>query len=119
MKNAMQGVKEHGYDSFDVSPFWGNTEKWMGEILSQIESEKERNLYKIITKWVPPPTMEDITMASVEHSIDQSLKRLGKDTLDLVQLHWWDPNDIRYLDVGYYLTRLQEKGKIKHIGTTK
>jgi len=54
----------------------------------------------------------------VEHYIDQSLQKMNTDTLDLVQFHWWDYNDLSYIDAIEHLFSLKEKQKIKHIGVT-
>jgi aryl-alcohol dehydrogenase-like predicted oxidoreductase len=52
----------------------------------------------------------------VEHYIDQSLQKMNTDILDLVQFHWWDYNDLSYIDVIEHLFSLKEK--IKHVGLT-
>jgi aryl-alcohol dehydrogenase-like predicted oxidoreductase len=54
----------------------------------------------------------------VESSIDQSLARLGGDALDLVQFQWPDHGSSACLDVLGYLTLMQAKGKVQHLGIT-
>jgi aryl-alcohol dehydrogenase-like predicted oxidoreductase len=54
----------------------------------------------------------------VEHYIDQSLQKMNTDTLDLVQFHWWDYNNLSYMDAMKHLFSLKEKQKIKHVGVT-
>ncbi|MGI9491084.1 MAG: aldo/keto reductase [Geminicoccaceae bacterium] len=54
----------------------------------------------------------------VESSIDQSLARLGLEALDLVQFQWPDHGSSACLDVLGYLTLMQAKDKIQHLGIT-
>jgi len=54
----------------------------------------------------------------VEYYIDQSLQKMNTDTLDLVQFHWWDYNNLSYIDAIEHLFSLKEKQKIKHVGLT-
>jgi len=43
---------------------------------------------------------------------------MNTDSLDLVQFHWWDYNNPSYLDALNHLSKLQDEGKIKHLGLT-
>ena len=54
----------------------------------------------------------------VENAVDQSIARLGVDTLDLVQLQWPDHDSAGALDALGYLTLMQAKGKVRHLGIT-
>ena len=40
---------------------------------------------------------------------------MQKDKLDLVQFHWWDFSDRRYVDAAQALVQLQADGKIGHV----
>ncbi len=51
-------------------------------------------------------------------AIDRSLSRLGVDTLDLVQFHWWDYDRPGLLDTAGWLEALRAAGKIRHLGAT-
>jgi len=51
-------------------------------------------------------------------SIDNSLRSLGVDALDLVQFYWHDYNAPKYVGAAQRLADLQEAGKIRHIGVT-
>jgi len=51
------------------------------------------------TKWVPPPG--PMTRNIVESNIDVSLRRMNVEALDMLQFHWWDYEDSRYLDALY------------------
>jgi aryl-alcohol dehydrogenase-like predicted oxidoreductase len=53
-----------------------------------------------------------------EKIIDRSLKRLGTESLDLVQFHWWDYSVPNYIEAAFHLVELQKAGKIRYIGVT-
>src|SRR5690242_6016517 len=54
----------------------------------------------------------------VEDAIGVSLARMDVESLDLLQLHWWDYGDKSYLDALLHLAELQGEGKIRHLALT-
>ena len=71
-----------------------------------------------LTKWVPNPDVTHVTRNIVEKHIDTSMRRMGVDVLDMVQFHWWDYSDKRYLDALSFLAELQDEGKIVELSLT-
>ena len=59
-----------------------------------------------------------MTREVVENNIDRSLHRMGVETLDLLQFHWWDYQDSRYLDALTHLAELRDEGKIHRVALT-
>ena len=47
----------------------------------------------------------------MEENINTSLRRMDVDSLDLLQFHWWDYGDERYLDAMGHLENLRIEGK--------
>jgi aryl-alcohol dehydrogenase-like predicted oxidoreductase len=43
---------------------------------------------------------------------------MNTEQLDLLQFHWWDYADPRYLDALSELSRLRDEGRIRHLGLT-
>jgi aryl-alcohol dehydrogenase-like predicted oxidoreductase len=43
---------------------------------------------------------------------------MGTDRLDLLQFHWWDYGDRRYLDALKHLADLRDAGRIRHLALT-
>jgi aryl-alcohol dehydrogenase-like predicted oxidoreductase len=43
---------------------------------------------------------------------------MGVDRLDLLQFHWWDYSDQRYLDALKHLADLRDAGKLRHVALT-
>ena len=54
--------------------------------------------------------------ASIPLECDASLKRLGMDTIDLMQFHWPDETGVPVEDSWGALVRLQEQGKVRAVG---
>jgi len=59
-----------------------------------------------------------MTRRIVNDAIAVSLSRMGVGALDLLQFHWWDYSDNRYLDALKHLADLQSEGKIRHLALT-
>ena len=59
-----------------------------------------------------------MTRSIVEHYIDQSMKKMNVDVIDVIQFHWWDYNDANYIDALHELTNLRDNGKISHLALT-
>ncbi len=116
---AMFRYHDAGFITWDLADHYGPAEDLIGEFRRQVHSQRgEAALADVqaFTKWVPRPG--SMTSAIVRQNIDISLRRLGTDTLDLLQFHWWDYNDRRYLDALYHLADLQRQGKIRHLALT-
>ncbi len=54
----------------------------------------------------------------VERALDASLQRLGLDYIDLLLIHWPNPQYDRYVDAWRGLIRLLEDGRLRSIGTS-
>ena len=54
----------------------------------------------------------------VERAFEQSAERLGLDYIDLLLVHWPNPQQDRYVDAVRGLARLLEDGRLKAIGTS-
>jgi L-galactose dehydrogenase len=112
---------ERGINFLDVSPYYGLTkaETVLGKALKTIGREK----YILATKVGRyGQTMKDFdfSAARVTASVDESLKRLGVDHIDVLQAH-----DIEYGQLGQIigetipaLRKLQKTGKARFIGVT-
>jgi len=68
------------------------------------------------TKWVPHPGA--MTRRVVTEAIDVSCSRMGVERLDLLQFHWWDYRDERYLDALRQLADLRDEGRIRYLALT-
>ena len=64
------------------------------------------------------PNPGPMSSSIVTYYIDESLKKMNVDSIDLLQFHWWDYQDSSYLDALKHLSTLQNEGKIKYLGLT-
>lgn len=108
-----------GFTTWDLADHYGPAEDFIGEFRHQLvatRGEAALSNIQAFTKWVPRPGK--MTRKLVEDNINISRKRMGVETLDLMQFHWWEYRDPNYLDALKYMAELQQEGKIKHLALT-
>jgi aryl-alcohol dehydrogenase-like predicted oxidoreductase len=110
----MSEYHEAGLTTWDLADHYGPAEDFIGEFRRQLAAS--RSDVQAFTKWVPRPGR--MTRRIVEDNIAISLRRMAVDALDLLQFHWWEYDDTRYLDALMQLTQLRDEGKIKHLALT-
>ena len=121
-QTAIQSMFDYldaGFTTWDLADHYGPAEDFIGEFRRQlvaIRGQEALSNLQAFTKWVPRPTR--MTKQLVEKNIDISLRRMGVESLDLMQFHWWEYRDKNYLDALKYMVELQEEGKIKHLALT-
>jgi aryl-alcohol dehydrogenase-like predicted oxidoreductase len=116
---AMAAYHDAGFTTWDLADHYGPAEDLIGAFRREAAAERgESCLAEIqaLTKWVPHPG--PMTRRIVEEAIDLSRSRMAVDCLDLLQFHWWDYGDRRYLDALRHLADLQSDDKIRHIALT-
>src|SRR6266700_1109462 len=116
---AREAYHDAGFTTWDLADHYGPAEDLIGNFRRQFAArhgEERLSEIQALTKWVPSPGA--MTRAVVEQAIGVSLRRMGTDRLDLLQFHWWDYRDQRYLDALRHLADLQQDGKIRHLALT-
>ncbi len=118
-RRTLQRAADLGINFFDVAPVYGfgHAEVMLGQALSS-----RRHTVIIATKcglrWDDQHTIvNNLRPASIRQEIDDSLRRLQTDYIDIYQMHWPDPA----VPVGesmQALLDLQTAGKIRHIGVS-
>ncbi|MHC5002323.1 MAG: aldo/keto reductase [Planctomycetota bacterium] len=109
-----------GLTTFDCGDIYVGVESLLGEV---IRAERARHggasRLQVHTKLVPDlDALPRLRRADVERTVDRSLRRLGVERLDLVQLHWWDDAIRGYVEAAGWLADLQRAGKIRLLGAT-
>ena len=110
---------DDGLSTWDLADHYGPAEDFIGEFRRQLSAsrgEASSSEFLAFTKWVPRPG--PMTRSIVEENVAISRRRMQVDTLDLLQFHWWDYDDTRYLDGLTHLAQLRDEGKIRHLGLT-
>ena len=110
---------DEGFTTWDLADHYGPAEDFIGEFRQRLADRRGPGVttgMQAFTKWVPRPGPMDRSW--VEKNIDISLARMGVGSLDLLQFHWWDYGDERYLEAMENLGELRDEGKIQHLGLT-
>jgi len=113
---AIQDMKKYqraGFTTWDLADIYGPAESLIGNFRRSIDKDTK---FQALTKFVPNPG--PMSSSIVTHYIDQSLKKMDTNCIDLLQFHWWDYNNPSYLDALHHLSKLQSENKIKHLGLT-
>lgn len=97
--------------TWDLADIYGPAESLIGEFRNRTSFR-----FDAFTKFVPNPG--PMTKGIITHYIEQSMKKMSTDCIDMIQFHWWDYDDIRYIDAMHNLSKLQTENKIKHLGLT-
>jgi aryl-alcohol dehydrogenase-like predicted oxidoreductase len=116
---AMFLYHDAGFTTWDLADHYGPAEDFIGVFRRQFAAQRGAGRLPEIqafTKWVPHPG--PMTRRVVEDAVGVSLRRMGVDRLDLLQFHWWDYRDQRYLDALRHLADLCEAGRIRHLALT-
>ncbi len=123
MEYSVLNALEKGVNFIDTARAYGESEriisqalkKWTGErpfIATKVESLGPDN-----TRWaIPSDVNETFPKGHIRKSTETSLKTLGLEQVDLLQLHLYWPN---WGTSGYWMDELQqmkEEGKVRYIG---
>ena len=117
--NQMLEYNENGFNTWDMADIYGPAESFYGDFRNELEKKKGKEELENIqgfTKFVPNPG--PMTRSIVEHYIEQSMKKMNVDVIDVIQFHWWDYNDANYIEALHQLTKLRDDGKISHLALT-
>ncbi|MDH3233080.1 MAG: aldo/keto reductase [Alphaproteobacteria bacterium] len=113
----MAAFVEAGITSFDCADHYLGVEQLIGDF-RRAHPALADNL-QVHTKYVPDfEALPTLTREDTERTIDRSLRRLGVDTLDLVQFYWWDWSIPGAVDMALVLSDLVRAGKIRFLGVT-
>lgn len=117
----MFAFADAGITAFDCADIYTGVEELIGRFLLAWRRERgsDAATIRVHTKCVPDlDRLPTLTRREVESLVDRSLRRLGIERLDLVQLHWWDYDLGAVVDAALHLRDLQRAGKIDQIGVT-
>lgn len=111
-----------GITTFDCADIYTGVEEIYGLFRERLIATRGRDAVaalKVHTKLVPDlAILSRVTKADIEAIVDQSLKRLKLDRLNVVQFHWWDYAKPKWIDALQWLKEIAAAGKIEIIGGT-
>lgn len=117
---AIHRALEHGVNWIDTAAAYGlgRSERVVAEALKSV-SNKPYVFTKCSIIWDDSTREIDHSLkaASVRREVEDSLKRLNVDAIDLYQIHW--PNPDEEVEEGWQtLAELKEEGKVRYIGVS-
>lgn len=116
---AIHHALDLGINWIDTAAIYGlgHSEEMVAKALRST-SHKPLVFTKCSMRWRPDRTIyRSLRADSVGEEVENSLRRLGVETIDLYQIHWPDPID--QIEEGWEtLARLKEQGKVRHIGVS-
>jgi aryl-alcohol dehydrogenase-like predicted oxidoreductase len=117
----LNAVLDSGINIIDTSPDYGRSEELMGRYIGHRRGEfflaSKCGCPIVPQADTPPPYPHDYRPVNVRADVEQSLRRLGTDHLDLVQVHMSPSRATLEEDhTVETLTELQAEGKVRFIG---
>ncbi|RBL82129.1 general stress protein [Streptomyces cavourensis] len=115
---TLRGAIERGINLIDTAPVYGfgHAEEMVGQALQGI-----RDQVVIATKagleWAGEGVRRNSSPARIRREVEDSLRRLRTDRIDLYQIHWPDPR-VPIEDTARTLQDLQREGKILAVGVS-
>jgi aryl-alcohol dehydrogenase-like predicted oxidoreductase len=114
------GAIERGINLIDTAPIYGRgrSEEIIGKA---IRAHGRREAFYIATKagleWNERGVFSNSTPARLRREIEDSLRRLGTEYIDLYQVHWPDPL-VPVAEVAALLASFQREGKVRALGVS-
>lgn len=110
---AMRTAFDNGITWIDTAEIYGGgrSEELVGEAI------KNRDDVLVFTKVAPKPGGTGISPDDVRNAAQKSLKRLGRDTIDLLQIHWPD-DSVPLEDTWGAMGSLVDEGLVQFIGVS-
>ncbi|UFT99608.1 aldo/keto reductase [Radiobacillus kanasensis] len=119
-KDLVRTALNHGINFLDTAFIYGpeRSEELIGEVMKEEGKRKEAILAtKGAHKFVDGEVVMDNSPEFLTKSVEDSLKRLQTDYIDLYYIHFPDKDTLKAEAVGA-LSRLKEQGKIRAIGVS-
>ena len=109
---AMLPYAQAGLTTFDMADHYGSAETVSGIFRQKYPDARPQ----LLTKWVPAPGR--LGRADVRQAVEDALRKLQAERLDLLQFHTWTYDDPIWLETLFWLQELKREGLIGHLGLT-
>ena len=116
---TIQAAVDRGINFLDTAPVYGlgRSEELVGKALTGGRRQRTVIATKVGVSWSEGKVFRDSRPACVRQSVEESLRRLRTDYIDLYQVHWPDPL-VPVEETAEELERLRHAGKILAIGVS-
>lgn len=117
--DTIRTAVEKGITVIDTAPAYGfgRSEEIVGKAISGMDREEIVISTKVGIEWIGEDLYRNSSKERIMKEIDDSLKRLGTEYVDIYYIHWPDPLvDIR--ETASTMEDLYEEGKIRAIGVS-
>lgn len=120
--DALQAAFDAGLTTFDCADIYTGVEALIGAFrarLIETRGVEAAARLAVHTKLVPDlDRLPTLTRRDLERIVDESLRRLRVERLDLVQFHWWDYAVPGAVDAMLGVAAIARAGKIRFVGAT-
>ena len=118
-KAMIRQALDGGINFFDTANAYsdGTSEEFVGRALSEVAREDVVIATKVFTRMRPGPNGAGLSRKAILGELDDSLRRLGTDYVDLYQIHRWD-YDTPIEETLEALHDVVKAGKARYIGAS-
>ena len=122
---AIRAAVEAGINWIDTAPAYGHghAEEVVGRVTAGMaDADRPYVFTKLGRRWDPAdpmaPLRTELTADSIRREVEDSLRRLRAERIDLLQVHWPPDDDTPAHEYWGALVRLREQGKIRAAGVS-
>lgn len=114
---TIRSAIDRGINLIDTAPVYGfgRSEEIVGKALAGIGRDRVLVATKVGLDWRDGQPFRNATAARIRKEVDDSLRRLGRDAIDIYQVHWPDPKP-PIAETAQAMAELHRAGKIRAIG---
>ncbi|WP_295462513.1 aldo/keto reductase [uncultured Pseudomonas sp.] len=116
--DTIRGAVQGGINLIDTAPVYGfgRSEEIVGKALEGVRDQAVIAT-KVALEWPNEEVRRNASAARIRQEVEDSLRRLRTDRIDLYQVHWPDPQ-VPHEETARELERLRQEGKILAIGVS-
>jgi aryl-alcohol dehydrogenase-like predicted oxidoreductase len=117
---TIHAALDRGINLIDTAPVYGfgRSEEIVGKALAQDGRRKRAVIAtKVGLAWKDGKPYRDASKSRLVHEVEDSLRRLQTDVIDIYQVHWPDP-DTAIEETAQAMAALYRAGKIRAIGVS-
>jgi aryl-alcohol dehydrogenase-like predicted oxidoreductase len=117
---TIRAALEHGINLIDTAPAYGfgRSEEIVGKAIGEADLRSRVLIAtKVGLEWADGKVFRNVSRARIMREIDDSLRRLRTDYIDIYQVHWPDPR-VAIEETADAMHALFHHGKIRAIGVS-